>query len=106
MAAKKRQRKKGKKRQLIRLPGWKRKVFTALDLPEETVPTVQKITLVSKHDMLVENHKGVLKYDINEVRLQTHEGIVLVAGKKLELLQMTESRAYIRGEIAGIRFEE
>ncbi|MDR1619203.1 MAG: YabP/YqfC family sporulation protein [Clostridiales bacterium] len=80
-------------------------MLRALDLPQETAPDVQKITMVGRNDLLVENHAGVMRYDDAVVRLRTHEGVLTVTGKELTLLEMANTRAYIQGAIASIGME-
>lgn len=80
---------------------WKRAILSALDLPVETEPTVPKMTMVGRGDLLVENHKGVLQYDKTNVRLLTHDGILHITGENLELLELAAGRAYVRGRLEG-----
>lgn len=84
----------------------KRKLLAALDLPEETEPAVQKLTMLGREDLLIENHMGVQQCDRKEIRIITHEGIVCIQGEELVLLQVAQTRAYIRGGIRSIGFLE
>ncbi|MEL7602048.1 MAG: YabP/YqfC family sporulation protein [Bacillota bacterium] len=85
---------------------WKRALLGALDLPVETEPTVPKLTMVGRGDLLVENHKGVLQYDKSNVRLLTHEGVLHITGENLELLELAVGRAYVRGRLAGALYTD
>ena len=85
---------------------WKRALLAALDLPVETEPTVPKLTLVGRSDLLVENHNGVLQYDAESVRLLTHEGVLNIQGAGLQLMELAAGRAYVRGGIAGVQYTE
>lgn len=101
---------KRKRRPAKKAPGRKRiklrrTLLAALDLPEETEPTVHKLTMVGGSDLVVENHCGVLKYLSGQVRLAVHGGVLCIQGEKLELLEMSASRAYVRGEIQSIALE-
>lgn len=84
----------------------RRAILSALDLPEETESYVPKLTMVGKSDLLVENHKGVLQYDSKQVRLVVYEGAICVQGDMLELLQMSDTRAYVKGRISAITWIE
>ena len=83
---------------------WQRALLSVLDLPVETEPTVPKLTMVGRSDLLVENHKGVLQYTPDSIRLMTHEGVLNISGQELELLELAAGRAYVRGKIAGAQY--
>ncbi len=85
---------------------WNRQLLTKLDLPVETDATVPKLTMVGRGDLLVENHTGVLQYDSAHIRLTTHEGVLEIKGTGLQLLELSTGRAYVRGMIAQIGYEE
>ncbi len=85
---------------------WKRKLLAQLDLPEETVEAVPKLTMLGRSDLLVENHKGVLQYGECTVRLFTEEGILCIAGEGLSLMELGASRAYVKGTLCGVAYEK
>lgn len=84
----------------------RRAILSALDLPEETEPNVPKFTMVGKNDLLIENHKGVLQYDSRQVQFMIYEGAICIKGEGLELLQMSDTRAYVRGQVSTIAWTE
>jgi len=85
---------------------WKQKLFGALDLPEEIQGDVPKLTMVGRSDLLVENHGNVLQYTCEVIRLYTTKGILKIDGSALELLELGTERAYVKGLIRGIGYEE
>lgn len=89
-----------------RKAAWNRQLLTKLDLPVETDATVPKLTMVGRGDLLVENHTGVLQYDSTRIRLTTHEGVLNISGADLNLLELSTGRAYVRGAISGVGYEE
>lgn len=91
-----------KKRKRIRPRAFARKLHEALDLPLEIAPHVSKVTMLGQQDLLVENHRGVLQCGKEQVRLLTNDGVLGVQGKALELRELSDSRAYVRGEIESI----
>lgn len=82
-----------------------RKMFEALDLPQETLKDVPKVTMLARGDMLIENHTGILEYKGDYIRVNTPLGVVRVDGVSLELMELATERVYIRGEIAAFRYE-
>ena len=55
--------------------------------------------------VLVENHKGVVSYSGENVRIRTTYGLLSIAGLKLEVVFMTEQQLVITGVICGISIE-
>lgn len=68
-----------------------------LDLPEDLDPRVPRITVLGRERMLVENVAGIRRCTEGEVLLLTGAGTLLVAGEKLTVKELGESRALIVG---------
>lgn len=84
----------------------KKRVYRALDLPEETDRTVIKLTMVGRDDLLVENHTGVLTCTERLLRLNSCAGIVTIVGEGLSMAEFSEDRAFIRGTFTSLAFED
>ena len=61
----------------------KRKISDALDLPKDIVLNVPKVTVTGRIAAFVENHKGIIEYNSNWVKVNTSVGIVCIKGKGL-----------------------
>lgn len=85
---------------------WKKAIYRALDLPEEADGKTVKLTMVGRNDLLVENHGGIVQYALDYIRLLSADGVIRIEGKELTLSEFSLGRAYVRGEIAGWRFED
>ena len=83
----------------------KRRVFEALDLPEEVLPGVPKMTLCGREDLLIENHRGVLEYGEERVRILTEMGVVCITGEELMLSELGTERIYVRGRVNSCLYE-
>ena len=82
-----------------------RRILRLLDLPEEVDLNVVKCTMLGNSDLLVENHRGILLYEPERVRLMTPEGVLLVMGEALTLTEFGNGRVYLRGHIFGWMLE-
>lgn len=83
----------------------KRRIFEALDLPEETLGDVLKCTILGQETMLIENHGGIIEYTDKFIRLSTVQGGMSVSGDDLMLLELGAERVYIRGHIRAVSLE-
>jgi len=79
----------------------RKKLLSALDLPVDADGDALKITMVADTDLLVENHKGVVRYTESLVRLYSEHGILRIVGQGLQLSEFAAERAYIRGSVYG-----
>ena len=77
---------------------WKR-TLRLLDLPEDLDARVPRVTVLGRDKMLVENVAGVRRCTEGEVLLLTGCGTLTVAGEKLLVKELGESRALIVGRL-------
>ena len=78
------------------------KVAVAIDLPGEAVPGSPLIEIAGHRRVLIENHRGVIKYGERDICLRVSYGIVKVHGCGLHLIRMTRHQVIIAGQIDGI----
>lgn len=76
-----------------------KKALRLLDLPEDMDPHVPRITVLGREKMLVENVSGIRRCTEQEVLLLTGCGPLLVAGEKLSVKELGESRALLTGRL-------
>ena len=80
-------------------------VLKAAELPPETDPHLFFVQWIGSGDCLVEQHRGIICLEQKKICFATEQGILSVSGEMLELEQMTESRAKIRGLIRSVSVE-
>lgn len=81
------------------------KIDRILEVPDEVVLDVPKITILKFEQMIIENYKGILEYQDFFVRLKTNIGIINVNGFNLSLEEMTSDDIRINGKIESIDYE-
>lgn len=80
----------------------KQKFLTAMDLPIELLNDVPRITLIGNNNLLIENHKGIIEYDENIIRLVSHINIL---GNQMNVEEINNDEIFITGEITNVEFE-
>ena len=88
-----------KKNRLIRLS-------KVLEMPEEIISTVPKVTTLGFEKLLEENYKNILEYQDFFIRINTSIGIININGMGLKMGEMTTDDIVIEGKIDSIDFEE
>ena len=81
------------------------KLNRLLEIPKEIGGIEPKITIVGFDEMLIENYKGISEYEDFYMKISTDMGIININGFNLELEQITEEDALVRGKIESIDIE-
>ncbi len=84
---------------------FKEVVADFFELPHEVVLDLPRITLVGNVQLYIENHRGVIAYDENEVRLAVKSGEIVVSGEGLHIKNLLEEELLIKGLIKGLSYE-
>lgn len=79
-------------------------VLRGLELPEDILPSVPRITLLGRERLLVENVGSVCQYTLQSAAFDTGAGILTVEGEGLTMLELGESRVLLTGQIDGVHF--
>lgn len=82
----------------------KRKAAATLELPGEVALDLPKIVITGNIQVLVENHRGIVAYSPDMVRILVQAGEVAVSGGNLVLRSILEDEIIIEGEIHGVAF--
>lgn len=74
----------------------------ALDLPGDVVAGLPHIELTGSRELRMENHKGILAYGGEEIRISGGKLEITVRGRELELRAMNAGQLFITGTIQGV----
>lgn len=77
-----------------------------LEIPEEVVSSIPKITCLGFKKVSIENYKNILEYQDVIIRINTSMGIININGFDLKMNEMTTDDIVIEGKIDSIDFEE
>ena len=72
------------------------------DLPLEPLPRIPLVELAGENRILIENHKGLVEYGCDEIQVKVSYGVLCVCGRRLCVVNMTQSRVVIAGCIDKI----
>ncbi len=76
-----------------------------LELPLDVILDIPKIVLLGKEELTIENHKGIVSFNNNEIRVDSKNGIIKVEGNNFEILYLGASTLTINGKIKTISYE-
>lgn len=84
------------------MTGLLEKLSERLDLPAEALAGAPRVTLTGSDRVLVENHRGLLRYTETELEIACTRGRVRVRGAELLLRAMDERMLLITGRVTGV----
>ncbi|WLR53272.1 sporulation protein YqfC [Bacillus tianshenii] len=82
----------------------KRWVMQKAELPADVVMDLPRITMIGQLHIYIENHRGLLAFSDNELRLSLKQGQLLVMGKEFVLKTMLPEEILLEGQIDEVRF--
>lgn len=84
--------------------GIKKGLAEVLELPKDIILDLPKIIMVGNLQIYIENHKGILEYTDNRIRINTKNGILRIIGENLILKNIVAEEIFIVGEINQVEF--
>ena len=81
--------------------GFLEKTAQVFGIPGETVG-LPRVELTGRHELRMENHKGILAYGREEIHISGGIYLIKVMGQELELRAMTGLELLITGKISQI----
>lgn len=75
------------------------------ELPPEVVLDLPRLTMIGNCQLLVENHRGVIAYDRNEIRIGVGGGELIVCGDDLQIGNLYAAELLIKGTIGHLQYD-
>lgn len=73
-----------------------------LEIPDDLALDLPRITLVGNLNLNVENHKGIISYSRQEVRLRISDGYLIARGSGFALRSISRTDIFLEGEISSL----
>ncbi|MGI6485081.1 MAG: sporulation protein YqfC [Tepidanaerobacteraceae bacterium] len=84
----------------------RRRMSDMLDLPRDIVLNLPRIVITGRLAVFIENHKGIVEYSPEVVRINTAIGVIAVKGQRLFIKSILSDEITVEGEIQTIQFED
>ena len=83
-----------------------REIFTEkLDLPKDVMLNLPKITIVGNTEITIENHKGIILFERNIIKINTKVKVINIEGENFEILYIGDSTITISGKFKSVGYE-
>lgn len=82
----------------------KEKISDALELPKDITLDIPKVIILGTDSVSVENHKGIISYNDNQIKINTGCGILTISGERLAIKSIIQEEIIITGKIDNIGY--
>lgn len=82
----------------------KRQFSEFLEIPGDVMLDLPKIVLVGNIKIFIENHRGILEYTTEKVRVNVMEDEVAITGENLLLRNVLPDELCVEGKIKSVSF--
>ena len=80
-------------------------VSEILELPKDIMLGLPKMTMIGKMELHIENHKGIIEYSKEIIRINTSQGILKITGKKMSIKNIVTEELTITGELISLEYK-
>ncbi len=92
------ERRRGRRTRLQRLAG-------LLEIPQDIVLDLPRITMLGNKQLLVENHKGIIEYTGVLVRIKLSQGELAITGSDLVIGNFQAEQLLVEGTLTDIKYD-
>jgi len=82
----------------------KRQFSEAMELPGDVVLDLPKIIMVGDIQLFIENHRGIIEYTPDGVRVSVGDGELAIKGENLILRNILPDELCVEGKIRSLSF--
>lgn len=87
---------------------WSRKLRNLtsgfLDLPQDVIFDLPRITMIGNMQLYIENHAGVIQFSREMLQLKLSYGKLEITGKDLVIRAILSEEVFIEGKISDVRY--
>jgi len=80
-------------------------VAQKIGLPIDAVLDIPQIVITGDSEIAIENHKGIIVFQEDEIKINSNVGVISVKGNHLEILFIGGSTVILGGKFKGISYE-
>lgn len=85
-----------------KMDNFKYNVSEALELPKDVVLDLPKITIMGNIELNISNHKGIIEYTQETLRINSNIGIIKINGNNMELKTILSEEIIVVGNIEKV----
>jgi sporulation protein YqfC len=75
-----------------------------LDIPHDVILDLPRLTMIGNRQLYIENHRGVLHFSSDALKLELTQGQLEVSGKQLVIRAILPEEVLVEGVIGEIKY--
>ncbi|WP_409289350.1 sporulation protein YqfC [Peribacillus sp. SCS-37] len=79
-------------------------MMNTMDLPQDVVMDLPRITMIGQLHIYIENHRGLLTFTDTELRLMLKSGQLLIKGTSFSIRAILPEEILLEGKIDQVSF--
>lgn len=83
----------------------KGELIDKLELPRDVLMDLPKIVIMGNSEISIENHRGIVVFDENIVKINSRVGLISIHGRGFEILFLGGKTITLRGVFKSILYE-
>lgn len=82
-----------------------RKLLDSSGMEDECSPGQSVVELLGENRVLIENHRRIVEYKLEQIRIGMNYGILCILGRNLQLRHITSRKLLIIGRIERLELQ-
>ena len=80
-------------------------ISNTLGLPRDIMLNLPKITITGDNEIIIENHKGIVLFEKEFIKINSSIGLICIYGNSLEVLFMGGNTIILSGKFKSVVYE-
>ncbi len=76
-----------------------------LEIPQDIIMDLPRITMLGNKQLLIENHKGIIEYTPSLIRVKLNQGELIVIGAELTLGNLQIEQILVEGTVGELKYD-
>ena len=83
---------------------WQENMADFFQFPKELLFNLPRVTLIGSVQLYLENHKGIIEYSSDILRLKIRDGEIIIRGKNLTIKNFFGEEVFVEGNIDSLEY--
>ncbi len=83
---------------------WRENMADFFELPKDLLFNIPRVTLIGSIQLYLENHKGIIEYSSEILRLKIRDGEIVIKGKNLIIKNFFGEEIFVEGNICSLEY--
>lgn len=80
----------------------KQSLSDTLELPMDIAMDLPKIVIIGNKELSISNHKGIIEYNLDLIRINSKSGVIKITGQDMEIKNIFAEEIKVAGTIEKV----